>query len=340
MKSPRRERPARRGARPSAIRAATSARAAGQSRRRPATAPESSSVPESLLIVTGLSGSGKSYVFKCLEDMGYLCVDNLPLPLVEPLLSEVSAPRVGVIVDVRNPEFASRFPPILDRVRRRVPGTRLIFLDASEEALIRRFSETRRPHPLSVDRPLLKALRNERALLEDVRALADVVVDTSAMTVHELHSFMQKTFVGEEGAARMVVSATSFGYKFGVPHDVDLIFDVRFLANPHFVPELKRKIGTDPAVAAYIEKDPQTGSSWSDCRPSWITCSRSTSANTRAICRSASVAREASIGRSTSRRSSRAASRSEDFRCASPTGTRPASEMIGPMFYRSRPESG
>ena len=259
MKSPRRERPARRGARPSAIRAPTSARAAGQSRRRPATAPESSSVPESLLIVTGLSGSGKSYVFKCLEDMGYLCVDNLPLPLVEPLLSEVSAPRVGVIVDVRNPEFASRFPPILDRVRRRVPGTRLVFLDASEEALIRRFSETRRPHPLSVDRPLLKALRNERALLEDVRALADVVVDTSAMTVHELRSFMQKTFMGEEGAARMVVSATSFGYKFGVPHDVDLIFDVRFLANPHFVPELKRKIGTDPAVAAYIEKDPQTG---------------------------------------------------------------------------------
>ncbi len=191
--------------------------------------------------------------------MGYLCVDNLPLPLVEPLLSEVSAPRVGVIVDVRNPEFASRFPPILDRVRRRVPGTRLVFLDASEEALIRRFSETRRPHPLSVDRPLLKALRNERALLEDVRALADVVVDTSAMTVHELRSFMQKTFMGEEGAARMVVSATSFGYKFGVPHDVDLIFDVRFLANPHFVPELKRKIGTDPAVAAYIEKDPQTG---------------------------------------------------------------------------------
>ena len=210
------------------------------------------------MIVTGLSGSGKSYVFKCLEDMGYLCVDNLPLPLVEPLLSQISAPRVGVILDVRNPEFASRFPPILDRVRRRVPTTRLLFLDASEESLIRRFSETRRPHPLAVDRPLLTALRNERELLEDVRALADVVVDTSTMTVHELRSFMQKTFVGEEGVARMVVSATSFGYKFGVPHDVDLIFDVRFLANPHFVPELKPKIGTDPAIAAYIEKDPET----------------------------------------------------------------------------------
>jgi RNase adapter protein RapZ len=217
------------------------------------------SVPESLVIVTGLSGSGKSYVFKCLEDMGYLCVDNLPLPLVEPLLSEVSAPRVGIILDVRNADFASGFPPILARVRERVPGARLLFLDASEESLIRRFSETRRPHPLSVDRPLLTALRNERELLEDVRALADVVVDTSAMTVHELRSFMQKTFVGEKAGARMVVSATSFGYKFGVPHDVDLIFDVRFLANPHFVPELKPKIGTDPAVAAYIEQDPQTG---------------------------------------------------------------------------------
>jgi UPF0042 nucleotide-binding protein len=210
------------------------------------------------VIVTGLSGSGTSYVFKCLEDMGYFCVDNLPLPLVEPLLSQVSAPRVGVILDVRNPDFAERFPPILARLRERVPGTRLVFLDASEEALIRRFSETRRPHPLSVDRPLLTALRNERELLEDVRAVADGVVDTSAMTVHELRALMQKTFVGEESAAGMVVSATSFGYKFGVPHDIDLLFDVRFLANPHFVPELKPKMGSDPAVAAYIEKDPQT----------------------------------------------------------------------------------
>jgi UPF0042 nucleotide-binding protein len=260
LKSPRRERPARRGdGRATGRRTDSPAPATRRAGLRRTARNESRTVPESLLIVTGLSGSGKSYVFKCLEDMGYLCVDNLPLPLVEPLLSEVSARRVGVILDVRNPEFASRFPPILDRVRRRVPGTRLLFLDASEESLIRRFSETRRPHPLSVDRPLLTALRNERELLEDVRALADVVVDTSEMTVHELRSFMQKTFLGEEGAARMVVSATSFGYKFGVPHDVDLIFDVRFLANPHFVPELKPKIGTNPAVAAYIEKDPQTG---------------------------------------------------------------------------------
>jgi RNase adapter protein RapZ len=214
--------------------------------------------PESLVIVTGLSGSGKSYVNKCLEDMGYFCVDNLPLELVEPLLSRISAPRVGVILDVRNPDFAARFPEILSRLRSRAPGTRLLFLDASEEALIRRFSETRRPHPLSEGRSLLQSLRSERAMLEEVRAGADVVVDTSDMTVHELRSFIQKTFVGDPARARMVVSATSFGYKFGVPHDIDLLFDVRFLANPHFVPELKPKTGLDPAVAAYIEKDPET----------------------------------------------------------------------------------
>jgi len=220
--------------------------------------PAPGTTPESLVVVTGLSGSGKSYVNKCLEDMGYFCVDNLPLELLEPLLGQVTATRVGIVLDVRNPDFATRFPEILARLRARVPGTRLLFLDASEESLIRRFSETRRPHPLAGKVPLLEALRRERAMLENVRAVADVVVDTSAMTVHELRSFMQKTFVGDPESGGMVVSAVSFGYKFGTPHDVDLLFDVRFLANPHFVPELKGKTGMDAAVAAYIEKDPET----------------------------------------------------------------------------------
>jgi UPF0042 nucleotide-binding protein len=215
-------------------------------------------VPESLVVVTGLSGSGKSYVNQCLEDMGYTCVDNLPLQLVEPLLDQITAKRVGINLDVRNPDFAARFPEILSRVRRRVPSTRMLFLDASEESLIRRFSETRRPHPLAGKVSLLEALRRERAMLEEVREIADVVVDTSAMTVHELRSFIQKTFVGDPESSGMIVSATSFGYKFGIPHDVDLLFDVRFLANPHFVPELKGKTGMDQAVAAYIEKDPET----------------------------------------------------------------------------------
>ncbi len=190
--------------------------------------------------------------------MGYSCVDNLPLDLVEPLLARISAPRVGIILDVRNPDFADRFPEILSRLRAQVPGTRLLFLDSSEESLIRRFSETRRPHPLATDQSLLEALRNERQILEEVRSVADVVVDTSEMTVHELRSFIQKTFVGDPSRARTVLSVTSFGFKFGVPHDIDLLFDVRFLANPHFVPELKPKTGSDPAVAAYIEKDPET----------------------------------------------------------------------------------
>jgi UPF0042 nucleotide-binding protein len=214
--------------------------------------------PESLVIVTGLSGSGKSWVNKCLEDMGYYCVDNLPLELVLPLLEGATGRRIGVNLDVRNPDFAARFPEILARVRRRVPGARVLFCDASEEVLIRRFSETRRPHPLAGNRPLLEALRSERAMLEDVRAAADVVVDTSGMTVHELRSFVQKTFVGDPDRKGMIISATSFGFKFGIPHDVDLLFDVRFLANPHFVPELRSKTGRDPAVAEFIEKDADT----------------------------------------------------------------------------------
>jgi UPF0042 nucleotide-binding protein len=210
------------------------------------------------VIVTGLSGSGKSFVNRSLEDMGYYCVDNLPLELVEPLLARVSSPRIGIVLDVRNPDFAGRFPEMLARIKAAAPRTHLLFLDAREDVLIRRFSETRRPHPLGGGRALLEALRRERALLEEVRAVADVVVDTSEMTVHELRSFVQRTFVGDPDRARMVVAATSFGFKYGSPHDADLLFDVRFLANPHFVPELKPKTGADPAVAAYIEQDPET----------------------------------------------------------------------------------
>ncbi len=225
----------------------------------PTPAAPTAGVPESLVVVTGLSGSGKSWVNKCLEDMGYFCVDNLPLDLLEPLIDQVTGKKlVGIILDVRNPDFALRFPQIMARLRERVPGARLLFLDASEESLIRRFSETRRPHPLSGRSSLLEALRREREMLGEVRGVADVVVDTSSMTVHELRSFLQKTFAGAPESAGMIISATSFGYKFGTPHDVDLLFDVRFLANPHFVPELKGKTGMDPAVAAYIEKDPET----------------------------------------------------------------------------------
>lgn len=220
--------------------------------------------PESLVIVTGLSGSGKSYVERCFEDLGYFCVDNLPLALVDPLLDEALDERmprrkICIVLDVRNPDFASRFPETLRRIKERVPSAKLVFLDASEDALIRRFSETRRPHPMAEGKSLLEALRRERETLSDVRSLADLIVDTSTLTVHELRALISRTFRSGEEAGGLVVSLTSFGFKFGAPYDLDLLFDVRFLANPHFVPELKPKTGEDPAVAAYIEKDPETG---------------------------------------------------------------------------------
>ena len=223
-----------------------------------------SAEPESFVVVTGLSGSGKSYVERCFEDLGYFCVDNLPLALVEPLLTELLSgeeprPRICVVLDVRNPDFAAKFPDAFARIRSRVPDAHLVFLDASEDALIRRFSETRRPHPLARGESLLEALRRERELLQDVRALADIVVDTSSLTVHELRSYIGRTFKTGDEKPGLLVSFVSFGYKFGIPYDVDLLFDVRFLANPHFVPELKPKTGLDPAVAAYVERDPETG---------------------------------------------------------------------------------
>jgi RNase adapter protein RapZ len=218
--------------------------------------------PESFVIVTGLSGSGKSYVERCFEDVGFFCIDNLPLALLDPFLDELFAreapkQKVCVVLDIRNPDFASEFPESYRRIKLRVPSAKLIFLDASEDSLIRRFSETRRPHPIAEGKSLLDALRREREILSDVRSLADVLIDTSSLTVHELRGVISRTFgSGESG---LVVSVTSFGFKYGCPYDVDLLFDVRFLANPHFVPELKPKTGEDPAVAAYIEKDPETG---------------------------------------------------------------------------------
>jgi len=202
--------------------------------------------PESLVIVTGLSGSGKSYVERCFEDLGYFCVDNLPLALVDPLLDEALDERmprrkICVVLDVRNPDFASRFPETLRRIKERVPSAKLVFLDASEDSLIRRFSETRRPHPMAEGKSLLEALRRERETLSDVRSLADLLVDTSTLTVHELRALISRTFRSGDEAPGLVVSLTSFGFKFGAPYDLDLLFDVRFLANPHFVPELKPK---------------------------------------------------------------------------------------------------
>jgi UPF0042 nucleotide-binding protein len=213
------------------------------------------------IILTGLSGAGKSQAIRALEDLGYFCVDNLPTTLI-PTLAKLAIrgdlEKVAIVVDVREREFLSSFPGIFRRlksVRRLNPV--LIFLEASTTALVRRFSETRRPHPLAPGRSASEGIRTEQARMAPIRALAGEIVDTSDMTVHELRHF----FMGlsrDRSPAGLVVTLLSFGYKHGVPMDADLMFDVRCLPNPHFVPALRRRTGRDRAVAAFMERDPLT----------------------------------------------------------------------------------
>jgi len=209
------------------------------------------------VILTGLSGAGKSQAIRALEDLGYFCVDNLPVDLLEAFAEGIESPEApaqpsAVVADMRDPRFLSEFPTILNKLRDRSSlGTRLIFLEATDEALVRRFSETRRPHPLAPDRSFIEGITEERQRLNGIRQTADYVFDTSKLTVHEL----RKSFMGlsvEEDSVDLVVTVLSFGYKFGVPLEADVMFDVRFLANPHFNPELRQLSGRDTAVQHYL----------------------------------------------------------------------------------------
>ena len=215
------------------------------------------------IVLTGLSGSGKSQAIRALEDLGYFCVDNLPTTLI-PTLAKLSLraggdiEKVAIVVDVREGGFLSSFPKIFRQLRK-MPRLNpiLIFLEADHAALVRRFSETRRPHPLAPDRSVSEGIRDERSRLNVIRDMADEIVDTSDMTVHELRQF----FMGlsrDRSRARLVVTVLSFGFKHGVPLDADLLFDVRCLPNPHFVPTLRRRTGRDRAVADFLEKDEST----------------------------------------------------------------------------------
>ena len=209
-----------------------------------------------LLVVTGLSGSGKSYVGHPLDDVGYTTVDNLPLSLLAEFAEEVAAGRMprrknAVILDVRNPDFAGRFPERLGRLRELLP-VRVLFLDCDDRALLNRFSETRRPHPLAEGRTLPEAIALERKILRDVKEKADLVFDTSGMTVHELRAAVGQHFRDPGDPGELAVSMISFGYKHGVPA-VDLCIDVRFLANPHFDAVLRPRSGRDPDVVRFIE---------------------------------------------------------------------------------------
>jgi len=215
-----------------------------------------------LAVITGLSGSGKSIVAKCFEDLSYYTVDNLPLPLLRlfldnPLELVEGHDRIAVVTDVRAPGFAEEFPRLFAEIDRERIEPTLLFLEASDEVLVRRFSETRRPHPLAPDRHVVEGIQREREMLAELRARADMVFDTSAWSIHEIRNQVYREFAttpGEEPG--MVVSLVSFGFKHGIPQGTDLLFDVRFLPNPHFVPGLRERTGQDAEVLDYLERQP------------------------------------------------------------------------------------
>ncbi len=217
--------------------------------------------PGELVVITGMSGSGKASVLKAFEDLGYYCVDNLPVELI-PRLAELvgqssEIERTALVVDVREGSQLEALPSIVKSVKRMLP-TKVIFLEAEEAVLLRRYSETRRPHPLGTDTPVKSSLVAERRHLKPIRAIADLVIDTSRFNVHELRSYITERFQKRQSERSILVSCVSFGFKHGVPEDADLMFDVRFLPNPHFVPEFRPLTGRHPKVARYIRSFPQT----------------------------------------------------------------------------------
>ena len=219
--------------------------------------------PRELVILTGLSGSGKASALKTFEDLGFYSVDNLPLELI-PRFADLVAKsaeitHAAMVVDVREGSRLERFPSILAKVKKVLP-TRVVFLEASDEALVRRFSETRRPHPLGRGETVPTSIRAERRRLDPVRNVADILLDTSRFNVHELRAHINAQFTRGVGKndRNLTISVTSFGFKNGVPSDADLVFDVRFLPNPHFVPEFRALTGKHPKVAKYVRQFPQT----------------------------------------------------------------------------------
>ena len=217
--------------------------------------------PRELVVLTGLSGSGKLSALKAFEDLGYYSVDNLPLEFI-PQFAELvrqskSIERAALVVDVREGAKLEEFPATLRKIQRMLP-TRVVYLEASDDALVRRFSETRRPHPLGRDETVLQSIRAERKRLDPVRNVADILLDTTKFTVHELRAHINAQFDREVSDRNLTVSTISFGFKNGVPAEADLVFDVRFLPNPHFVPEFRKLTGKHPKVAKYVRQFPQT----------------------------------------------------------------------------------
>ena len=231
-------------------------------------APDPNVAPQSeapkakeLVIVTGLSGSGKLSALKAFEDLGYHAVDNLPLEMV-PQFAEIvqrspEMDRAVLVIDAREGTWLEHFPAMLKKVRRLL-STSVVYLEASDEALIRRFSETRRPHPLGRSETVLEGIQSEKQRLDPIRNVADIILDTTRFNVHELRAHINAQFERETSDRNLTISVNSFGFKNGVPGEADLVFDVRFLPNPHFVPEFRKLTGRHPRVAAYVRHSPQT----------------------------------------------------------------------------------
>jgi len=214
-----------------------------------------------LVIITGFSGSGKGTVLKAFEDLGYYAVDNLPVELIpkfaELITNSANVRRAALVIDVREGQGLKQFPALSKKIKRRVPTT-VLFLEADESTLVRRFSETRRPHPLGIGSSVLKSIRAEREFLAPIRAVADHIINTSKFNVHELREVIGDKFHGGREETNIRIDITSFGYRFGVPADSDLVFDVRFLPNPNYIPQFKKLTGRHPSVARYIRSFPQT----------------------------------------------------------------------------------
>jgi UPF0042 nucleotide-binding protein len=210
-----------------------------------------------VVIISGLSGSGKSTALKALEDIGFYCVDNMPVVLLPKFLEIQSDPakqidQVAMVMDLREKSFLEKYPRVFNRLRQQGYRIEVIFIDANDEILLHRFSETRRVHPVSVKGSVMEGVRLEREMLFPLKEMADWVIDTSSLNVHQLKDAVQRAFLASSDKKRLIVSVVSFGYRYGLPADADVVFDVRFLPNPHFIEELKPHDGHHPGVRDYV----------------------------------------------------------------------------------------
>jgi UPF0042 nucleotide-binding protein len=220
--------------------------------------PDAKLLPPRFIVVTGLSGAGKSHALRALEDLGYFCVDNLPVALIPAFADLVvgrrrEIQRAAVVVDIREGQELVRFPQVYRRLAAHYgPRIKLVFLEASDASILRRFSETRRPHPLGAVQPVAEGISHERRMLQPLRHLAAQVVDTTRLTVHDLRRVIVKAVAGAQQATPLLVNIVSFGFRRGTPPEADLVFDVRFLPNPHFVHGLRQWSGQNTRVARFV----------------------------------------------------------------------------------------